>query len=148
MSQSRRSLSHSPPGSFWVGGQICIPRHCVNKSLSETAGTLPGSAILCPVWRRCLEPCQQRWLWSCGGAEPLALRRRMSSEEVLQPSSKKKIKPTTTKTNGTCSCKWSASGQWMRFVLVDKKVEVMDWQSLCERSMGLHCCCRVCQSTR
>lgn len=145
MSQNRRSPSHYPPGSFWVGGQICIPHHCANKSLSETAGTLPGSAILCPVSRQCLKPCQQHWLWSWGGVKPLGLRRRLSSEEVFQ-SVPEKNKHTTTKTDGTCSYKWSASGQWIRFVLVDTKVEVMDWQILCDRIMGLHCCWRVCQS--
>lgn len=60
MSQNRRSPSRYPPGSSWVGGRICIPRHCANKSPSETVGTLPGSAILCPVSRQCLEPCQQQ----------------------------------------------------------------------------------------
>lgn len=92
MSRSRRSLSRSPPGSFWVGGRICIPRRCANRSLSETAGTLPGSAISCPVSRRCLEPCRRRWLRSCGGAEPLGFRRRRrgSSEEALQRSNGKK----------------------------------------------------------
>lgn len=28
------------------------------------------------------------------------------------------------------------SGQWMRLVLADRKVEVMDWQRLCKGSMG------------
>lgn len=65
---------------------------------------------------------------------------------VSECSSKKKIKHKTAKTDGTCSYKWSASGQWMRFVLTDRKVEVMDWQSLCDRSMGLDCCWGVCQS--
>lgn len=78
--------------------------------------------------------------------EPLGLRRRLSSEELFQSVPVKKIKHTTTKTDGTCSYKRSASGQWMKFVLADRKVEVMDWQSLCDRSMGLHCCCGVCQS--
>lgn len=55
-SRSRRSPVRSPPGSSWVGARICIPRHCASKSLSETAGTLRESAILCLVSTRCLKP--------------------------------------------------------------------------------------------
>lgn len=42
-----------------------------------------------------------------------------------------------------CSYKWSASGQWIRLVLADRNVEVMDWQSLCDLNMGLHYCAIV-----
>lgn len=40
--------------------QICIPHHYANTFPSETAGTLPASAILCPVLKQCLKPYQKR----------------------------------------------------------------------------------------
>lgn len=52
----------------------------------------------------------------------------------------------TTTITATCSNKSSASGQWVNFVLVDTKVEVLDWQNLCDQIMRLHCCWRGCQS--
>lgn len=55
-SQSRRSPVHSPPGSSWAGGRICIPHRCVSTSLSETAGTPRVSATSCLASTRCLKP--------------------------------------------------------------------------------------------
>lgn len=75
---------------------------------------------------------------------PLGLWRGLSSGELFK--SRNIFKKITTKSDGTCRQKISVLGQWMRFVLVVWKVKVLDWQGLCDGTMGLNCCWGVCQS--
>lgn len=67
-----------------------------------------------------------------------ALQLKKPKQKQKNPQKTKELR-----SGRTCSYKWSALGQWIRLVLADRNVEVMDWQSLCDLSMGLHYCAIV-----